>query len=173
MNRPLETWKLCVLSLLFGAPIGYWLASSPSATHSPVYAQQVTDAQSAKSGLELSASVASADQLSKVFRDVSKSLKPSVVSIKNIVEQRVRVGRSRGNLNLPPELEQFFGPLPVGCPCVHLLRPPRGHVEGARLPGRPVGQLPPGMSAAVGPAQAPLDHGAEGGEGAQHRHALP
>jgi serine protease Do len=109
MNRPLETWKLCVLSLLFGAPIGYWLASSPSATHSPVYAQQVTDAQSAKNGLELSASVASADQLSKVFRDVSKSLKPSVVSIKNIVEQRVRVGRSRSNLNIPPELEQLFG----------------------------------------------------------------
>ena len=110
MNRPLDAWKLCALSLLFGAPIGYWLASSPTATNSPVYAQQVVDAQSAKNGLELSASVASADQLSKVFRDVSKSLKPSVVSIKNIVEQRIRTGRSRGNMSLPPELEQFFGP---------------------------------------------------------------
>lgn len=110
MNRPLEFWKLCVLSLVFGAPIGYWLASSPTATHSSVYAQQIVDSQTAKGGLELNTSVASADQLSKVFRDVSKSLKPSVVSIKNIVEQRVRTGRSRGGLGLPPELESFFGP---------------------------------------------------------------
>lgn len=110
MNRPLEFWKLCVLSLVFGAPIGYWLASSPTATHSSVYAQQIVDSQTAKGGLELNTSVASADQLSKVFRDVSKSLKPSVVSIKNIVEQRVRTGRSRGGLVLPPELESFFGP---------------------------------------------------------------
>ena len=111
MNRPLGTWKLLFLSILLGAPIGYWLFSGPSASTSVVYAQQSVEAQQARGGLEKAASVAGADQLSKVFRDVSKSLKPSVVSIKNVV-MRTKQTRNpgRGQLRgLPPELEPFFG----------------------------------------------------------------
>jgi serine protease Do len=99
---------LLVLSLVFGTPVAYWLFSGPSRGTSAVYAQQVVDAQQARNGLDLTIG---ADQLSKVFRDVSKSLKPSVVSIKNVVVRSALTrGQSRGQLRgLPPELEQFFG----------------------------------------------------------------
>ena len=68
MNRPIGTWKLLVLSLVFGTPVAYWLFSGPSRGTSAVYAQQVVDAQQARNGLDLTIG---ADQLSKVFRDVS------------------------------------------------------------------------------------------------------
>ncbi len=108
MNRPLGTWKLLVLSVVFGAPVAYWLFSGPSKGTSVVYAQQVVEAQQARGGLDQTIDL---DQMSKVFRDVSKSLKPSVVSIKNVIVRSAQTrGQSRGQLRgLPPELEQFFG----------------------------------------------------------------
>lgn len=79
----------------------------PGAQPTALYAQQVADSRNARTGLDQGVSAASADQLSKVFRDVAKSLKPSVVSIKSLVDRPVVVqGRSR---SLPPEIERFFG----------------------------------------------------------------
>lgn len=93
--------------LLMGAPIGYWMVHIPGAQPTALYAQQVADSRNARTGLDQGISAASADQLSKVFRDVAKSLKPSVVSIKSLVDRPVVVqGRSR---NLPPEIERFLG----------------------------------------------------------------
>lgn len=109
MNRPLSPWKLLVLAVVFGAPIGYWLFSHQPVPPSAAYAQQLLDSQQARSTLDRT-NTAGAEQLSKVFRDVAKSLKPSVVSIKNVIERTVKNGRGGRNFrNLPPELEQFFG----------------------------------------------------------------
>ena len=110
MSRSLGSWKPFILMLVLGAPVGYWLLSNPSAPPSAVYAQQVVDSQQARGGLANPAGVASADQLSKVFRDVSKSLRPSVVSIKNVVERSATKSRGSRSRGLPPELEQLFGP---------------------------------------------------------------
>jgi len=107
MKRSAETLKLLALSLVFGVPIGYWLSSQGASHPSATYAQQVVESQQARGVLDRSASVANADGLSKVFRDVSKSVKPSVVIIKNVVVGSVR---SKGKLRgIPPEFEQFFG----------------------------------------------------------------
>lgn len=108
MNRTVGNWKLLVLSLVFGVPVAYWLLSGPPRGTSVIYAQQVVDARQARGGLD---HTIGADQMSKVFRDVSKSLKPSVVSIKNVVVRSSQTrGQSRGPMRgLPPELEQFFG----------------------------------------------------------------
>ena len=95
--------------IVLGAPVGYWLLSNPSAPPSAVYAQQVVDSQQARGSLGNPAGVASADQLSKVFRDVSKSLRPSVVSIRNVVERSATKSRGSRTRGLPPELEQLFG----------------------------------------------------------------
>jgi serine protease Do len=108
MNRAIGIWKLLVLSVVLGAPIGYWLFSNHSVQPSAVYAQQVVQAQQARGGLEQPGNIAAAEQLSKVFRDVAKNLKPSVVSIKNVVERSLSP-RVRGGRGLPPELELFFG----------------------------------------------------------------
>ena len=109
MNRSLGTWKPLILTLVLGFPIGYWLFSNPPTPPSAVYAQQAVDAQQARGGLGSSNGIASADQLSRVFRDVAKSLRPSVVSIKNVVERSAIKSRGSRSLGLPPELEQFFG----------------------------------------------------------------
>ena len=109
MNRSSRTWKPLLLTMLLGAPVGYWLFANPSSPPSTVYAQQVVDSLQARSGLDNPAGVASADQLSKVFRDVSKSLRPSVVSIKNVVERSVSKQRGSRSIGSPQELEQFFG----------------------------------------------------------------
>ncbi len=109
MNRSLGTWKPLILTLVLGIPIGYWLFSNPPTPPAAVYAQQAVEAQQARGGLGSSNGIASADQLSKVFRDVSKSLKPSVVSIKNVVERSATKSRGSRSLGLPPELEQLFG----------------------------------------------------------------
>ena len=109
MSRSLGSWKPFVLMIVLGAPVGYWLLSHPSAPPSAVYAQQVVDSQQARGGLANPAGVASADQLSKVFRDVSKSLRPSVVSIRNVVERSATKSRGSRSRGLPPELEQLFG----------------------------------------------------------------
>ena len=109
MSRSLGSWKPFILMLVLGAPVGYWLLSNPSAPPSAVYAQQVVDSQQARGGLANPAGVASADQLSKVFRDVSKSLRPSVVSIRNVVERSATKSRGSRSRGLPPELEQLLG----------------------------------------------------------------
>ena len=109
MNRTFNSWKPFFLMMVLGGPIGYWLLSNPSAPPSAVYAQQIADAQQARGGLANPAGVASADQLSKVFRDVSKSLRPSVVSIKNVVERSATKSRGSRSRGLPPGFEQFFG----------------------------------------------------------------
>lgn len=109
MSRTLGSWKTLILMIVLGAPVGYWLLSNPSAPPSAVYAQQVVDSQQARGSLGNPAGVASADQLSKVFRDVSKSLRPSVVSIRNVVERSATNSRGSRLRGLPPELEQLFG----------------------------------------------------------------
>ncbi len=109
MNRSVESWKPFFLTMIFGVPVAYWLFSNPSAPPSSVYAQQIVESQTARGGLGNPTGVASADQLSKVFRDVSKSLKPSVVSIKNVGEQAVMRSRGSNSQRIPKELEQFFG----------------------------------------------------------------
>ena len=109
MSRTLGSWKTLILMIVLGAPVGYWLLSNPSAPPSAVYAQQVVDSQQARGSLGNPAGVASADQLSKVFRDVSKSLRPSVVSIRNVVERSATKSRGSRTRGLPPELEQLFG----------------------------------------------------------------
>ncbi|XZE46582.1 Do family serine endopeptidase [Pirellulaceae bacterium SH467] len=95
-------WKWLTLTAAVAGPVGYWFYSDAGRNSSAVYAQQVAEARSSRSDLANEASVASADQLSRVFRDVSKSVKPAVVSIKNLVNVRQR---TRG---LTPA-EQFFG----------------------------------------------------------------
>ena len=109
MNRSLGSWKPFFLTMVLGAPVAYWLFSHPSAPPSAVYAQQIVDSQQARGGLGDPAGVTSADQLSKVFRDVSKSLKPSVVSIKNVGEQPAMRSRGVNPQRMPREIEQFFG----------------------------------------------------------------
>ena len=111
MNRSPVSWKALTLTLVLGGPVGYWLFSGPTNPPSASYLQQVALAQEARSGLNsaTSDSIAGAEQLSKAFRDVSKSMRPSVVSIKNVIERsstRVRSGRGG---RIPSEIEQFLG----------------------------------------------------------------
>ena len=87
MNRSIGSWKPFFLTMVLGVPVAYWLFSHNAAPPTAAYAQQVVDSQQARGGLVNPTGVAGADQLSKVFRDVAKSLKPSVVSVKNVVEQ--------------------------------------------------------------------------------------
>lgn len=110
MSRPMSSWKLWILAAAFAGPIGYWLFSQPGISPSQAYAQQLAESNAARAQLD-PGSIANAEQLSKVFREVSKSVKPSVVSIKSLVDERtVNMGRQRGlPQGLPPELEQFFG----------------------------------------------------------------
>ncbi|MDZ4849074.1 MAG: Do family serine endopeptidase [Pirellulaceae bacterium] len=78
---------------------------------SQAYAQQAENATVARNGLQ-SEAIAGADLLSAAFRNVAKSLKPSVVSIKSVVEQRPMARGSRRNPqipNIPPEFRKFFG----------------------------------------------------------------
>ncbi len=105
MNRSFGSWKPLILTMVLGVPIGYWLFSNPPSPPSVVYAQQIVDSQQARGGLGNPVGVASADQLSKVFRDVSKSLRPSVVSINRVIERSASKSRSmrRG------EIDSFFG----------------------------------------------------------------
>ena len=136
MNRSVGSWKPFVLTLVLGGPVAYWLFSNPTLPPSAVYAQQVVDAQQSRGGLANPAGVASADQLSKVFRDVSKSLRPSVVSIKNVVEQSTVRSRNSRNPRIPPEFEQFFG-LPID------------QLEGADGADSPKGRVENGLGSGV------------------------
>lgn len=117
MNSSFSNWKWFVLTAAVVAPVSGWLFSGGNPTTSTAYARQIADAKSSRVELDSQASVASADQLSRVFREVSKSVKPAVVSIKNLVETNVRKrSSSNGRLpqGLPPGLEDFFGGIEMG-----------------------------------------------------------
>ncbi len=83
------------------------------ATPSQAYAQQAFTADTARGNLQTDAAIAGADQLSAAFRNVARSLKPSVVSIRSVVEAKPAVrGNRRGQQQIPgipPEFRQFFG----------------------------------------------------------------
>jgi serine protease Do len=83
------------------------------ATPSQAYAQQTLNADTARGNLQSDAAIAGADQLSAAFRNVARSLKPSVVSIRSVVEAKPAVrGNRRGQQQIPgipPEFRQFFG----------------------------------------------------------------
>lgn len=105
MNTGRSGFKVLALAVALSVPMGYWLFSQPSVVPSPAYARQLEDSNRARVQLEPEL-LAHADSLSRVFREVSKSVKPSVVSIKSLVERpRMQSGFS----GLPPEFEQFFG----------------------------------------------------------------
>ncbi|MFN6130192.1 MAG: Do family serine endopeptidase [Planctomycetota bacterium] len=105
MNFSRNGTKLMALLVIGAVPVGYWLYSQPSTVPSPAYAEQLQESNRARLNLDPD-SLAHADALSRVFREVSKSVKPSVVSIKSMVE---RPRMQRGLRGLPPEFEQFFG----------------------------------------------------------------
>jgi serine protease Do len=105
MNSSMSGIKLVFVLLLGVVPVGYWLYSEPTTVPSPAYASQLQESNRARLQLDAD-SLAHADALARVFREVSKSVKPSVVSIKLMVE---RPRMSRGFQGLPPEFEQFFG----------------------------------------------------------------
>jgi serine protease Do len=106
MRSPMKGFKLVAVLAILAAPVAYWLSPSPSSVSpSSLYAQQLAESNQARLDLDPQL-LAHADALSRVFREVSKSVKPSVVSIKSLVE---RPRNSRGMRGLPPEFEQFFG----------------------------------------------------------------
>ncbi len=112
MNRPLSSWKMVLLAAAVGGPIGFWILSQGGPSVTQAYAQQAAEATQARTQLDPGL-VAHAEQLSKAFRDVAKSVKPSVVSIKSLVERRAVAQRGPGRglpQGLPPEFERFFGP---------------------------------------------------------------
>ena len=115
MNSSFSNWKWFVLTTAVVAPVSGWLFSGGNPATSTAYARQIAEAKSSRVELDSQASVASADQLSRVFREVSKSVKPAVVSIKNLVETNVRKrGNGRLPQGLPPGLEDFFGGIEMG-----------------------------------------------------------
>lgn len=112
MNRPMSTWKLLALLAVVAGPVGYWMLSGSGVSPSAAYAQQAAQATQARTQLDPNL-IAPAEQLSKAFREVAKSVKPSVVSIKSLVERRnvAQRGGMRGfPQGLPPEIERFLGP---------------------------------------------------------------
>jgi serine protease Do len=108
----MSTWKLLALLAVVAGPVGYWMLSGSGVSPSAAYAQQAAQATQARTQLDPNL-IAPAEQLSKAFREVAKSVKPSVVSIKSLVERRnvAQRGGMRGfPQGLPPEIERFLGP---------------------------------------------------------------
>jgi serine protease Do len=140
MNRPMSTWKLLSLLAVVAAPVGYWMLSDSRINPSQAYAQQAAQATQARTQLDPNL-IAPAEQLSKAFREVAKSVKPSVVSIKSLVERRsVAQRRDMRGLpqGLPPEFERFFGP-GFGLP----------EMEPEEDPGAPEGMVQLGLGSGV------------------------
>lgn len=140
MNRPMSTWKLLSLLAIVAAPVGYWMFSDSRVNPSQAYAQQAAQATQARTQLDPNL-IAPAEQLSKAFREVAKSVKPSVVSIKSLVERRsVAQRRDMRGLpqGLPPEFERFFGP-GFGLP----------EMEPEEDPGAPEGMVQLGLGSGV------------------------
>lgn len=112
MNRPMSSWKLLALLAVVAGPVGYWMFSQSAVNPSQAYAQQAAQATQARTQLDPEL-VVHAEQLSKAFRDVAKSVKPSVVSIKSLAERQnvaQRGGARSMPRGLPPEIERFLGP---------------------------------------------------------------
>ena len=86
MHKPLSSWKLFILAAAIAGPIGYWMFSRSGISPSQAYAVQLAESNQARAQLDPTL-VAHAEQLSKVFREVAKSVKPSVVSIKSLVDR--------------------------------------------------------------------------------------
>ena len=147
MHKPLSSWKLFILAAAIAGPIGYWMFSRSGISPSQAYAVQLAESNQARAQLDPSL-VAHAEQLSKVFREVAKSVKPSVVSIKSLVDRPSSPrGGARGlppGIELPPGFEQFFGD-GIGAPQEELGEPmPGGKVQaglGSGVIVRPDGYI--------------------------------
>ncbi len=105
MNRSVSSWNLLLLGIAAVLPVGYWLMPHSTVVPSSVYAQQVAESNQVRAQADPQA-LAHADSLSRAFRDVAKAVKPSVVSVKSLVDRPNNRQSFRG---LPPEFEQFFG----------------------------------------------------------------
>ena len=95
---------LMMLALVVSGTTAIGLASHPNVFSGIAYAVDSGRAYAARDHL------AKANDLSEAFRDVARSLKPSVVSISSKkTVQTVAQGRLRGMPDVPPEFERFFG----------------------------------------------------------------
>lgn len=103
-----NSWKLLVCTGLVGAgvAVGWNQWVGHSAVTTAVYAQQKVEAEQSKEQI-----LVQADQLSKAFRDVAKSMKPSVVSIRAKQEIKAIAGNNRRRADSPlfREFESLFG----------------------------------------------------------------
>lgn len=100
-----NTWKwvVCTGFVGVGLAAGWnrWVESPAGLTK--VYAQQKAEAQETKNQI-----LVQADQLSKAFRDVAKSMKPSVVSIQARQQPKAVVRNApRSRQELPPMFQEF------------------------------------------------------------------
>lgn len=99
-----QQWKPLAVTLaaaLCGALLFAVVLSWPQRTEHGVYADQVASAQQARENLT------TAEGLSAAFRNVSESLRPSVVSIRTEITSRQTDRRGGG---LPPELRRQLPP---------------------------------------------------------------
>ena len=91
MKATTKRWRWLGLGIALSVPVGYGiLAEVGDIGPTTAYAQATAEARTARVDLAGQANVASADQLSRVFRDVSKSVRPAVVSIKSLVGTQQR-----------------------------------------------------------------------------------
>ena len=86
-NWKWQNWKWFGVISMMAVTTAYWFFGS-TYKHSQTYAQQLADSKASRENLD-TVDLARADQLSKLFREVSKSVKPAVVSIKNVVEANI------------------------------------------------------------------------------------
>jgi serine protease Do len=96
-----QNWKWLVVIGAMAFSSGFWFFGNRY-EHSTTYAQQLAESKASRDSLNAQ-DVARADQLSRLFRDVSKSVKPAVVSIKNVVEASIL---RRG---VPRSIEDLIG----------------------------------------------------------------
>ena len=102
-----QQWKGLSVTLgaaLCGALLAGVIMSWPRSLTDGVYADQVEAAAAARENLR------HAEALSSAFRNVSESLRPSVVSLSTEVTPRAVSNRGRGGGGLPPELRRQLPP---------------------------------------------------------------